>query len=443
MSDSSYRAALDALFARTTGQWKLGLERVESFLAELGDPHRSLRVLHVAGTNGKGSVCALLESALRDRGLRVGKYTSPHLVDFRERFLVDGMPVSDAAIAAWLERWTPTVERLGATFFEATTAMGFQLFLEAGVDVAVIETGLGGRLDATNVVQPLVAGVSGIGIDHTDWLGTTREAIAPEKAGIYKAGAPAVVGEPEPGIRALLASEARRRGAAPIRIVAEEGFAEDIEVSARGTRFTWVLGGASAQSGGSGSAGRGDVSRLSVETGLAGRHQAQNAMTALTMLDALPDSLRRPAAAEMDAFRRTSLPGRFSRHGAWIFDVAHNPDGSAVTALTLRAVAPPGPVVGLVSILADKDWRGMLSALSGAVDHFLLTNAPTAPASRAWSSAEVLEYARSRGWSAELEPDFDRALAVAPTRGATVLVTGSFHTVGDAMARLQVSPITA
>lgn len=427
MNDSSYRAALDALFARTTGQWKLGLERVESFLAELGEPHRSLRVLHVAGTNGKGSVCALLESALRDRGLRVGKYTSPHLVDFRERFLVDGVPVSDAAIAAWLERWTPTVERLGATFFEATTAMGFQLFLEAGVDVAVIETGLGGRLDATNVVQPLVAGVSGIGIDHTDWLGTTREAIAPEKAGIYKAGAAAVVGEPDPAIRALLASEARRRGAEPIRIVAEEGFAEGIEVTGRGTRFTWVRGG----------------ERLAVETGLAGRHQAQNAMTALTMLDAMPKELRRPASAEMDAFRKTSLPGRFSRHGAWIFDVAHNPDGSAVTALTLRAVAPPGPVVALVSILSDKDWRGMLSALSGAVDHFLLTNAPTAPASRAWSSGEVLEYARSRGWSAELEPDFDRALAVARSRGATVLVTGSFHTVGDAMARLQVSPITA
>src|SRR5690606_6188770 len=140
LSDAAYRAALDALFARTTGQWKLGLERVTGFLAELGDPQRRLRVLHVAGTNGKGSVCAMLEAALRARGLRVGKYTSPHLVDFRERFVVDGRPVEDAAIAAWLERWTPTVERVGATFFEATTAMGFQLFVDAGVDIAVIET---------------------------------------------------------------------------------------------------------------------------------------------------------------------------------------------------------------------------------------------------------------------------------------------------------------
>lgn len=427
LRDGAYRAALDALFARTTGQWKLGLERVTGFLAEMGDPHRDLQVLHVAGTNGKGSVCALLEGALRARGLKVGKYTSPHLVNFSERFVVDGLPVADEAIAEWLERWTPAVERHGATFFEATTAMGFQLFRDAGVAVAVIETGLGGRLDATNVVQPLVAGVTGIGVDHTEWLGTTREAIAPEKAGIFKAGAPAVIGEPDVGIRSILLSEALRRGASPTRVVAEEGWAEGVDVGVGGTRFTWVR----------------PEGRLEVSTGLAGRHQAQNALTALTMLDALPPDLRRPSGEDVLAFGSVRLPGRFSRHGAWIFDVAHNPDGSAVTALTLRGMAVARPVVALVSVLGDKDWRGMLSALSGEVDHFVLTDAPTAPSSRSWDSAEVLAYVESRGWSAELQPDFDRALATAPERGATVLVTGSFHTVGDAMARLQVSPTTA
>ncbi len=427
LRDGAYRAALDALFARTTGQWKLGLERVTGFLAEMGDPHRDLQVLHVAGTNGKGSVCALLEGALRARGLKVGKYTSPHLVNFSERFVVDGHPLADETIAAWLERWTPAVERHGATFFEATTAMGFQLFRDAGVDVAVIETGLGGRLDATNVVHPLVAGVSGIGVDHTEWLGTTREAIAPEKAGIFKAGAPAVIGEPDLSIRSILLSEAVRRGASPTRVVADEGRAEEVAVSAAGTRFTWVR----------------PKGRLEVSTGLAGRHQAQNALTALTMLDSLPPELWRPSAEDVLAFRSVRLPGRFSRHGAWIFDVAHNPDGSAVTALTLRGMAVARPVVALMSVLGDKDWRGMLSALSGEVDHFVLTDAPTAPSSRSWDSAEVLAYVKSRGWSAELQPDFDRALAVAPERGATVLVTGSFHTVGDAMARLQVSPTTA
>lgn len=400
---------------------------MEAFLSALGDPHRQLRVLHVAGTNGKGSVCAMLEAVLRARGLRVAKYTSPHLVDFRERFVVDGKPLDDASIAEWLARWMPLVEETGATFFEVTTAMGFDLFAGAGADVAVIETGLGGRLDATNVVLPLVAGVTGIGVDHTDWLGTTREAIAPEKAGIYKRGLPAVVGEPDPAIRALLAAEALRHGATPIRIVAEEGQAVDVEVDASGTRCTWIRG----------------EKTIPVASGLLGAHQAQNALTALTMLDALPADLRRPVEDDLAALASVRIPGRFSRHGAWIFDVAHNPDGSAVTAQTLGAVAPARPVAALVSILSDKDWRGMLSALAPAVDHFVLTDAPTAPASRRWKAPEVLEYVQSRGWAAELEPDFDRALALAPQRGQTVLVTGSFHTVGDAMARLQVSPTSA
>ena len=148
---TTYRDSLDFLYARTTGAWKLGLERVEAFLDRLGNPHRDLTSLHVAGTNGKGSVCAGLEGVLRARGLRVGKYTSPHLVDFRERFLVDGVPVPPERIVAFIERWTPEVERLGATFFEATTAMAFEFFREAGVDIAVVETGLGGRLDATKI----------------------------------------------------------------------------------------------------------------------------------------------------------------------------------------------------------------------------------------------------------------------------------------------------
>ena len=427
MTHREYRAALDFLFARTTGQWKLGLERVEAFLDALGRPERRLQTLHVAGTNGKGSVCAALETVFRARGLRVAKYTSPHLVDFSERFLIDGQPVPQEAIVRFLDEWTPTVERLGATFFEATTAMAFQLFADAGVDVAVIETGLGGRLDATNVLRPLVAGVTGIAIDHTEWLGTTREAIAPEKAGIFKAGVPAIIGERDEAIRRLLSSEAVRLGAGPVRVVAEEGYAADIEVTGLGTTFRWVRP-------------EGD---LRVTTGLPGRHQANNAMVALTMLDAIPGPLRVRPEVAAGALAGVTLPGRFSRHGDWIFDVAHNPDGASVSAETLRALAPARPVVALVSVLGDKDWRGILRALSAAVDRFVLTNAPTAPASRAWSASEALAFAVAEGWAAELEPDFDTALRTAPSRGATVLVTGSFHTVGDAMSRLQVSPTRA
>lgn len=393
--------------------------------------------MHVAGTNGKGSVCATLETVLRAQGLKVAKYTSPHLVDFRERFLVDARPVSEEAIVQFLDRWTPTVERLGATFFEATTAMAFQLFAEAEVDVAVIETGLGGRLDATNVVRPLVAGVTSIAIDHVEYLGATVEEIAPEKAGIFKAGVPAVIGEPDAEIRALLAREATRLGASPIRVVAEEGASNAIEVGARGVSFEWDRNSGRESTAQSGDAPR----RLAVTTGLPGRHQAINAMTALTMLDALPEPLRVSPHDAAPLLASVRLPGRFSRHGDWIFDVAHNPDGAAVTAETLVAVAPARPVCALVSVLGDKDWRGMLRALARAVDRFVLTNAPTAPVSRAWSAAEALRFCEAEGLSAELADDFDDALRVAPARGATVLVTGSFHTVGDAMARLGVSPI--
>ncbi len=418
-----YRAALDFLFARTTGQWKLGLERIEAFLQVLGDPHRRIPCLHVAGTNGKGSVCAALETVLRARGLRVAKYTSPHLIDFSERFLINGRPVAEEAIVEFLDRWTPTVERLGATFFEATTAMAFDLFSRAEVDVAVIETGLGGRLDATNVITPLVAGVTGIAIDHVEWLGTTRETIAPEKAGIYKPGVPAIVGEREAVIRDLLASEARRLGAMPVRVVAEEGHAEGISLTPAGTAFRWQRD-----------------RPLDVTIGLPGRHQADNAMVALTMLEAIEGPLRVAPEVAAPALAAVRLPGRFSRHGNWIFDVAHNPDGASVTAETLRAVRPDAPVVALVSILGDKDWRGILRALAPAIGRFVITNAPTAPASRAWNAEEALAFARAEGWRADLIADFDAALAQAPSFGATVLVTGSFHTVGDAMARLQVSP---
>jgi dihydrofolate synthase/folylpolyglutamate synthase len=416
----TYSDALDFLYARTTGVWKLGLERVEGFLGALGSPHRRIKTIHVAGTNGKGSVCATLEATLRAKGLRVAIYTSPHLVDFRERFIIDGVAVDPQRIVRFVEQWTPEVERLGATFFEATTAMAFSFFDEAEVDVAVIETGLGGRLDATNVITPLVAGVTTIGIDHVEFLGATRGAIAFEKAGIFKPGVPAVVGDADPEIRALLARYARERGASPIRVVYDDGGPTDISVVASGTSFS--LGG------------------TRYTTPLRGAHQAVNAASALAILAELPEWLR-PSATEIAAgFAKVELPGRFQQRGKYLFDVAHNPDGASVLASTLQAVKPVRPVVAVFSALADKDWRGMMQALAPLVDHFVITNAPTAPVSRAWNLPDPLGYALEHGWSAEALRDFDRALVRAAEQGATVLVTGSFHTVGDAMARLEVSP---
>ncbi|MFL5575327.1 MAG: bifunctional folylpolyglutamate synthase/dihydrofolate synthase [Gemmatimonadaceae bacterium] len=423
---TDYHAALDFLFSRTTGKTKVGLERTRALLAALGDPHLRVPAFHVAGTNGKGSVCATLEALLRRRGLRVGKYTSPHLVDFRERIVVNGRPMDEAGVVAWVERWTPECERLGATFFEATTAMAFDHFAAAGADVAVIETGLGGRLDSTNVIErPLAAAVTSIGIDHTEYLGDTKEAIAAEKAGIFKAGCPAVVADEDPEIRALLAQLASERGATPVRVVAREREIAEVAVGAWGTRFTLHRGG----------------EQVALVTPLAGVHQATNAALAVAALDAAGAPYA-PSNAELRAgLGDVFLAGRFQRVGRYVFDVAHNPDGAGVLARTLSGLAPDRPVVALLTVLADKDWRGMMRELSAVADRFVLTQAPTAPASRAWHAEEALAFARERGWDAVLEPDFDGALGRAAREGATVLVTGSFHTVGDAMARLQLSPL--
>lgn len=422
---AAYTRALQSLFERTTGKSKFGLERTEALLNALGNPQRGFDVFHVAGTNGKGSVCATLDTVLRAHGLRVGKYTSPHLVDFRERFLVDGTAVDAAYVTDFIERWTPTVEQLGATFFEATTAMAFALFAERTIDVAVVEAGLGGRLDSTNVVAPVVAGVTAIGIDHTEYLGDSREAIAQEKAGIFKAGAAAVIGDSDPDIASLLVRHAQRAAAAPVIAVREHYAPRAVALSASGTRFTMPRAGASAE----------------WHTPLVGDHQAWNAATAVAMLDAAGPRYAVPNDELRGALARVHLPGRFHRVGRFVFDVAHNPDAARVLAHTVRDMRPARPLVVVLCVLSDKDWRGVMHELGAVADHFVLTMAPTAPASRAWDPDEALSYALSHGWHALLEPRFASALEQAQMLGETVLITGSFHTVGDAMVRLQVDPI--
>ncbi len=426
-TSSAYAASLDYLFARVTGAWKMGLERTTELLALLGDPHTRFPSFHVAGTNGKGSVISTLEALLRDQGLRVGKYTSPHLIDFRERIAVNGVPVSEDDVVEFIERWTPDVERLGATFFEATTVMAFDHFVREGVDVAVIEVGLGGRLDSTNVITPVAAGISSIGIDHVQYLGDTLEQIAREKAGIFKRGVPAVIGESDPHLRAFLASLARDAGAGPVHIVAEERAVSGITVALDGTRFTL----------------RSRDETRELRTPLIGRHQAMNAATALAMLECAGAPYAAAAADPQRALAHVRIAGRFQSVGSIIFDVAHNPAGCAVLCETLQAVRPARPLTCLMTALRDKDWRSMMMTLAPLVDRFVLASPPSVPADRTWTLSEALAFALERGWNATAEPDFDRALENARAGDGTTLITGSFHTVGDAMARLQVSPLAA
>ncbi|MEO7084150.1 MAG: folylpolyglutamate synthase/dihydrofolate synthase family protein [Gemmatimonadaceae bacterium] len=421
----TFKDALDALFARTTGGFKFGLERTFALLDRLGNPHRAYPSIHIAGTNGKGSSVATMSALLAAKGHKVATYTSPHLVDFRERMIVGGIPIPADDVVEFITRTTPLIEEIGASFFEATTAMAFEYFARAGADVAVVEAGLGGRLDSTNVLDPVAAGVTSIGLDHTEYLGNTLEEIAVEKAGIFKPGRAAVIGEPDRHIRELLAERALRAGASSVRVVADEVALNGVRVDDSGTSCDIEWKGRS----------------LTLRTPLAGRHQSSNLAFSLVMLDSLAPELAVSVDDASAGLARVRLPGRFQHEGRYIFDVAHNPAGSEVLAETIAAVSPPKPIVAILCVLGDKDWRGMMRALSPVVSHFILTMAPTAPASRAWNLGDAIAFARQEGLSADAIADFAAALESAKRSAATILITGSFHTVGDAMSLLQVSPL--
>jgi len=417
---AGYREALDYLFARTTGGFKFGLERTRELLARLGNPEVRYPSLHVAGTNGKGSSVATMAAVLTAACRRVATYTSPHLVDFRERMVVDGRMIPADDVVSFVTRYTPLVEEIGASFFEATTAMAFDYFARADADVAIIEAGLGGRLDSTNVLDPLVAGVTSIGLDHTEYLGSTLDEIAREKAGIFKPGRAAVIGETNPRIQALLARFAEQHGASSVRLATEEVHFDEVDVGAAGTSCDLVWKG----------------QRLRLTTPLAGRHQAANLAFAMTMLDAAAGPFAQSAESWSAALPTVRIPGRFERTGKFILDVAHNPAGIEVLVQTLRSVAPPEPIAALLCVLRDKDWRDMIRVLSTVVSRFVLTMAPTAPESRAWDVAEAAAFARETGSEVDVVVDFRQAIDRAASGAGSVVITGSFHTVGDAMSLL-------
>jgi dihydrofolate synthase/folylpolyglutamate synthase len=405
----SYDQALDFLFPRTT-TIKFGLATTRALLASLGDPHEVIPSIHIGGTNGKGSVSTLVAAALREAGWRVGLYTSPHLVSFRERIRVDEVPITEEAVAMWTSRLQPLILERQATFFEASTAIAFADFAARGAEIAVAEVGLGGRLDSTNVVRPLVSAVTKIERDHMKYLGNTLEKIACEKAGIAKPGVPFVVGEREPALVEVLRREARRAVARK-----QPGARADVRVLP--PEYEW----------------RGPLA-------LAGPHQRRNAAVAHGILMALPAPYRPPPAAIDRGFGAARIAGRLDRRGRWLFDVAHNPDGVRALTAAIAAVPPPRPLHGLISILGDKEWPEMLVELDRVLDRGVLTVAPTA-ASRGWDAAWLRRWLAKRSrpparaaWT--LVPDFREALAVAQRDAGTILVTGSFHTVGDVMEAL-------
>lgn len=425
VSLTPYQSAVAALFARTAGAVKPGLERIEALLATLHNPHLRYSCFHVAGTNGKGSVCATMDFLLRYKGKRVGRYSSPHLIDFRERIIINGVPISEEEVVGFLQHIDAQAQQIGATFFEITTAMAFWYFAKHGVDVAVIETGMGGLLDATNVVTPVVATVTNISLDHTEFLGKTLQEIAVEKAGIFKEGCPAVIGEARPEIGRMLATFAQERGAKPISTVRTDWRSWSITHSLQGTTF---------------SAGT-PAGEVRLTTPLHGEHQVRNTLTAIASLWLSNGTYRVPMNEVNKALAKLQLPGRFQRVGEWVFDVAHNAAGARALAEAIRVAKLPRPVTAMVAVLADKEWQAVLEALAPMVDRIIITQAPTAPADRTWDPMAAAMYVNKLRVPVDLEVNFDFALQRAADAKGSKIVTGSFHTVGDAMQRLGINPL--
>ncbi|MBI5596421.1 MAG: bifunctional folylpolyglutamate synthase/dihydrofolate synthase [Elusimicrobia bacterium] len=359
-----YAGALAFLEGRQETRWKLGLSRIEALLAAAGDPHDGLPAVHVAGTNGKGSFCAMLASALSGAGLKTGLYTSPHLSSPRERIRVDGRMVSEADFAALIHR-LKLCEPEESTYFELVTAAAFLHFRRERVDAAVVEVGLGGRLDATNALRsPLLSVVTSIGWDHAQHLGDTLEKIAVEKAGIFKPGVPVLCGEDAPVPRAALEARARQAGA-PLRSVpALVRVGED-----------WGAGFQDARTTGG--------TRLRIP--LLGDPALKNAGLVVAALEALPGrGLAVRLAPALDGLSRASWPARFEvRRTAdgrvRVIDGAHNePALEAFAATWRRSPYSGGEPVFLMGTLADKDWE-RLAALAAPLGGRFLVAAPPSP----------------------------------------------------------------
>jgi dihydrofolate synthase/folylpolyglutamate synthase len=408
-------------------EWDLG--RTVDALACLGHPQKTYPSIHIGGTNGKGSVASVLASVLNHSGARVGLYTSPHLCDFRERFQVGGSPVSNEALLEAGQEVREALKDSGLTFFEAATALAFHLFAKTRVDIAVIEVGLGGRLDSTNVIEPLVSAITNVAFDHHEYLGNTLSAIAGEKAGIIKADVPLVTAETDPGLLRIFRERAQAVGA-PFHSVDPREAVHELEVAPKGNAFT-ISGGP-----------WGGIPLISP---LPGAHQAGNVALALKVLELLPDELRPSMEAVVEGVAEVQWPGRLQIEerpdGTWVFDVAHNVAGVGAMASSLPLLGLPEPHVLLIGIQGDKDWRAMLPPLFAMTRDAILTQPPSVPPERRWHPLEAAVLVEDRPNLCILG-EFEEAMEEARHAAGegSVIVTGSHHTVGDAMNVLGIRP---
>jgi dihydrofolate synthase / folylpolyglutamate synthase len=387
----TYQQLLERMFGLRRFGVRPGLEVTRAALAAVGDPHLNMPAIHVAGTNGKGSTAAIIESLLREAGVRTGLYTSPHLLRFTERIRISGVELSQREAAALGEVALDAAP--DATFFEIATVMAFAAFRERGVEVAVLETGLGGRLDSTNVVDtPLATVVTGIALDHAEVLGSTLPEIAREKAGIFKRGVPAVIGCEDAAARAVLLDEAARVGA-PV----------------------WLRG-------------RDFPSLSPLPVALAGSHQQGNAALALCAVERAGFDLDEPLRRR--ALHNVRWPARLESLAPDVMvDAAHNADGARALA---RALPRDRAITLVFGVVADKQPADMLHALLPLAARVILTRPPS-------PRARDPESLRELAPDAEIAPSLEEALRMA-RNGSLVVVTGSIFLAGEARRLLLGEP---
>lgn len=419
---------LEGLHPKGQAGIELGLERVQRVKAELGQTQHC-PVIAVGGTNGKGSTAAYLESILAFTGYRVGCYSSPHLLRYNERVRLDRQPVEGAALCTALARVEAARQRAGEvalTYFEFGTLAAWEVFAAAGVEVVILEVGLGGRLDAVNVYDADVAIVTTVDLDHTDWLGATREAIGYEKAGIYRTGRPAFCADPQPP--ATLLAHAIAIGA-DLRLFGRDfGFSRDTEN--RQQWHWWCRSTAQI------------IRRTLAYPCLRGSAQLYNAAVALAVLDSLGDRL----PVSMQAIRRglieTELPGRFQvlpGRPAIVLDVAHNPQAVRVLVDNLGDMGFFDRTYAVVGMLADKDCMATLSALKGKVDAWYLASLGGERGLAAAALADVVR-ASELGGEVFCFASPEEAMCAARRRAAEsdrILAFGSFYTVAGVMNALK------
>jgi dihydrofolate synthase/folylpolyglutamate synthase len=403
----------------------LDLSRVERLLAALGDPHTQFPMLHIAGTKGKGSTAALVESCIRAAGFRTGLYTSPHLHTFRERIQVAGEKISREEVVALVEEVRPLIESApGVTTFEVITAIGFLYFARAEVDVAVIEVGLGGRLDATNVLTPEVAVITSLSLDHTYLLGDTLAEIAREKAGIIKPGIPTVSAPQRAEAIHVLETISRERGS-PLTVIGRDWDYELVSADLDGQVFSVRA-----------VANRGSELDGEYWIPLLGRHQLENGVSAIAALEIMRQrGFRIPAEAVREGLRTVHWPGRLeilSREPLVVVDCAHNPYSTQVLGEALDELFPDRRWVLIFGASADKDIAGMLKTLLPISEHVIVTRSDHP---RSAAPIKLADVAASVGGGAEVSVSVGKAIRrglamLEPGRG--LLATGSIFLVAGA-----------